>query len=49
MLIYQVLDEQNRPIGEYSNLDYALLNAETLTFWHTDRYYHVEEVELEAA
>ena len=46
MLIYQVLDEQNRPIGEYSNLDYALHNAEALTFWHTNHYYHVAEIEL---
>jgi hypothetical protein len=46
MLIYQVLDEQNRPIGEYNDLDYALHNAEALTFWHTEHYYHVEEIEL---
>ncbi len=35
MLIYQVLDEQNRPIGEYNDLDYALHNAQSLTLWHT--------------
>jgi hypothetical protein len=46
MQIYQILDEQNNPVAEYSSLDYALHNAENLTFWHTDHYYHVEEIEL---
>lgn len=46
MTIYQVLDEQNNPIGEYSDLDYALHNAESLTFWHEDHYYHVQEINL---
>jgi hypothetical protein len=49
MLIYQVLDEQNQPIGEYNNLDYALHRAQDLTLWHTEHYYHVQELELEAA
>ncbi len=47
MLIYQVLDEQNYPVGEFSDLDYALHTADDLTFWHMDHYYHVEELELE--
>jgi len=46
MMVYQVLDEQNNPIAEYSDLDHALHNAETMTFWHADHYYHVEEVDL---
>lgn len=46
MTVYQVLDEQNNPIAEYSDLDYALHNAENLTFWHEDHYYHVEQVNL---
>lgn len=46
MMVYQVLDEQNNAIAEYSNLDYALHNAESLTFWHEDHYYHVEEISL---
>lgn len=46
MTIYQVLDEQNNPIVEYSDLNYALRNAESLTFWHEDHYYHVEEIKL---
>jgi hypothetical protein len=46
MMVYQVLDEQNNPIAEYSDLDYALQNAQTMTFWHTDHYYHVEEINL---
>lgn len=46
MLIYQVLDEENYPVGEYSDLDHALHQAEDLTFWHTEHYYHVEELEL---
>jgi hypothetical protein len=46
MLVYQVLDEQNNPVAEYSDLDYALHNAQSLTFWHTDHYYHVEEINI---
>ncbi len=46
MQVYQVLDEQNNRITEYSRLDAALHNAEELTFWHTDHYYHVQEIEL---
>jgi hypothetical protein len=46
MLIYQVLDEQNHPIGEYNNLDYALHNAEVLTFRDSEHYYHVEELNI---
>ncbi|HQN64692.1 MAG TPA: hypothetical protein PLR90_03525 [Methylophilus sp.] len=49
MLIYQVLDEQNYPIGEYSDLDYALHRAEDLTLWHAEHYYHVQELMLEDA
>jgi hypothetical protein len=46
MLIYQVLDEQNHPIGEYNDLDYALHNAEVLTFHNSEHYYHVEEINI---
>lgn len=46
MLIYQVLDANNRSVGEYSNLDFALQNAQDLTYWHTGHYYHVEEIEI---
>ncbi len=44
MMVYKVVDEQNNAIAEFSNLDYALHNAESLTFWHEDHYYRVEEV-----
>ena len=44
MMVYQVLDEENNPIAEFNDLDYALNNAEKLTFWHTDHYYHVQEI-----
>ena len=46
MVIYQVLDEQNRPVGEFNDLDYALYKAQTLTLWHTEHYYHVEEIDM---
>lgn len=46
MQVYQVLDEQNNAVAEYSSLDYALHSAEDLTFWHTDHYYHVQEIDL---
>jgi len=48
MQAYQVLDEQNNPVAEYSNLDCALHDAENLTFWHAEHYYHVEEIDLMA-
>ncbi|MFM9835073.1 MAG: hypothetical protein ACKVOA_03110 [Methylophilaceae bacterium] len=48
MMVYQVLDEQNHPIGEYNDLDYALHKAELLTFWNTDHYFHVEEIKIDA-
>lgn len=44
MMIYQVLDEENNPIAEFNDLDYALQNAESLTFWYADHYYHVQEI-----
>lgn len=47
MQIYQVLDEQNHLIAEYSQFDTARYNAEMLTIWHTDHYYHVEALELQ--
>lgn len=46
MRIFQVLDEQNQMIAEYTDFDYALNNAETLTLWHSEHYYHVEEIEF---
>ncbi len=47
MPIYQVLDEENYPVGEYSDLDYALHHAEDLTFWHAEHYYYVKELHPE--
>lgn len=49
MLIYQVIDEQHHPMGEFSNLDFALQSAEMLMEWDTERYYYVDEVELNVA
>lgn len=46
MPIYQKSDEQNNPVGEYSDLDYALYNTESLTMWHENHYYHVQEINL---
>jgi len=46
MMVYQVLDEQNNPIAEHSELGYAQHDAETMTFQHADHYYHVEEVSI---
>lgn len=46
MMVYQVLDENNNKVGEYSNLDYALENAHNLTIWHGNHIYHVQEIQL---
>jgi len=49
MVIYQVVDEQNNPVGEYQNLDKAKLDASDMTLWFSDHYYHVEEMVFEEA
>jgi len=49
MTIYQVLDEQNNPVGEYQQRDKALHSAEDMTLWFAEHYYHVEELVLEEA
>lgn len=46
MMVYQVRDEENNTVGEYSDLDYALENAHKLTLWHGDHAYHVQEMRL---
>lgn len=35
MQVYQVLDEQNNLVAEYSRLDQTINNAAELIFWHT--------------
>ena len=47
MLIYQVLDEENNPVAEYPALDMAIHEAEDLTLWHEEHYYHVESIRIE--
>lgn len=49
MVIYQVMDEQNHPVAEYMNMDKAVREAEDMTLWFSEHYYHVEELELEGA
>ena len=44
MVTYQVVDEENKYVSEYSDLDAALHTAEDLTVWCAEHYYHVEEV-----
>ncbi len=46
MTIYQVVDEQNHPVGEYLDYDKARHNAEDLTLWYSEHYYHVERMEF---
>jgi hypothetical protein len=43
MIIYQVVDEKNNCVSEYSHLDAAIHTAEDFTVWCADHYYHVEE------
>ncbi|MDP1659634.1 MAG: hypothetical protein Q8L73_09845 [Methylotenera sp.] len=42
MIIYQVVDEENNLVSEYSRLEAAQHSAEDLTVWFADHYYHVE-------
>ncbi|CAN1543287.1 MAG: hypothetical protein K9J28_03510 [Sulfuritalea sp.] len=44
MIIYQVVDEENKFVGEYLHRDIAYHNAEEMTVWFSDHYYHVEEL-----
>lgn len=44
MITYQVVDEENNYVSEYSDLDAAIHTAEDLTVWCAEHYYHVEEV-----
>jgi hypothetical protein len=46
MLIYQILDANRRPVGEYGNLDFALQSAQDMTYWHTGHIFHIEEIEI---
>jgi len=43
MVIYQVLDEQNYPVGEYLDLVIAMQNADDLADWDDMHHYHIEE------
>lgn len=44
MIIYQVVDEQNKLVSEHSQRDVAINSTENWTVWYEDHYYHVEEV-----
>ena len=47
MIIYQVVDEENNFVSEYLHRDIAYHNAEEMTVWFSDHYYHVEELALQ--
>jgi hypothetical protein len=47
MIIYQVVDEENNLVSEYSRRDNALHSAEDMTVWFAEHYYHVEELALQ--
>jgi len=49
MMIYQVLDEQNNLVKEFNSVEKALQNAENLTLWSSEHYFHVEIAHLEEA
>jgi hypothetical protein len=47
MVIYQILDEQNYPVGEYLDIVVATQNAEDLAYWQDSHHYHVEKLSAE--
>lgn len=47
MVIYQVLDEENHPIAEYPTFESAIQDADDLTLWDADHYFHVETLHIE--
>lgn len=47
MTIYQVLDEENHLICEYSDKERAIHGAQDMTVWDSDHYYHVQELEIQ--
>lgn len=46
MTIYQVVDDQNRPIFESDNFESATEEAEILNLIHDERYFFVEQAEV---
>ena len=49
MVIYQVLDEENHPVAEYPTFESAIHEADDLTLWHDEHYFHVEMLHIEEA
>lgn len=49
MIVYQVVDEENKLVSEHSQRDTAIYSAQDWTLWYEDHYYHVEEVNFQEA
>lgn len=47
MTIYQVLNEQNRLVNEFADLQIAAEQAELLNAWEEEHYFYVTEVDTE--
>lgn len=47
MTIYQVLNEQDQLAYEYEDFEDAVQEADMLTVWDEEHYYHVEPLYLE--
>lgn len=47
MVIYQTLNEQNYPIGEFLDLVVATHVVKDLSLWLSEHYYHIETTEFE--
>lgn len=49
MTIYQVVNEQNYPVYEFTDFAKAALEAEMLNDWYEDHYFYVEVAEVQAS
>jgi hypothetical protein len=49
MTIYQVVNEQNYPVYEFSEFARAALEAEMLNELHEDHYFYVEVAKIQVS
>ncbi len=47
MVIYQTLNEQNYPIGEFLDIVVATHVAKDLSQWLSENYYYIETTQFE--
>jgi len=49
MTIFQVMNEENEVCSEYTEINRALIDAQSRAIWDDEHIYHIEEIKLIAA